>query len=112
MLYQCLPTVFDTDPTLKQHWIDVLCLLGSNPFLSFRCYDIAGKLRHMGQCDYPIESFFLFLTEHFIGLIITIVIVGFQLAMILCEIVCKLYRLGDNWSILELVKHKLFLIQL
>ena len=28
LLYQCWPTVFDAGPTLKQHWVNVPCLLG------------------------------------------------------------------------------------
>ena len=28
MLGECWPTVFDVDPTLTQHWVNVSCLLG------------------------------------------------------------------------------------
>ena len=28
MLFRCWPTVFDAGPTLKQHWVNDLCLLG------------------------------------------------------------------------------------
>ena len=34
MLFQCWPTVFDAGPTLKQHWVNAPCLLGS-PALPF-----------------------------------------------------------------------------
>ena len=30
MLFQCWHTVFDSGPTLKQHWVNVPCLLGSD----------------------------------------------------------------------------------
>ena len=29
MLFQCWPTVFDAGPTLKQHWVNAPCLLGT-----------------------------------------------------------------------------------
>ena len=41
MLFDCWPTVFDAGPTLKQHWVNDLCLLGiclelvSNVFVAF-----------------------------------------------------------------------------
>ena len=28
MLFQCWSPVFDTGPTLKQHWVNASCLLG------------------------------------------------------------------------------------
>ena len=34
MLFQCWPTVFDAGPTLKQHWVKALCLLGDVIYLS------------------------------------------------------------------------------
>ena len=35
MLIQCWVTVFDADPTLKQHWLGVPCLLGGWVWGSF-----------------------------------------------------------------------------
>ena len=30
MLFQCCPTVFDAGPTLKLHWMNAPCFLGSH----------------------------------------------------------------------------------
>ena len=36
MLFKCWPAVFDVSPTLKQHWVNVSCLLGSAPVINRR----------------------------------------------------------------------------
>ena len=30
MLVQCWPDIYDVDPTLKQHWVNISCLLGAH----------------------------------------------------------------------------------
>ena len=36
MLFECWPAVSDVGPTLKQHWVNVLCLQGSAPLINSR----------------------------------------------------------------------------
>ena len=36
MLFKCWPAVFDVRPALKQHWVNVSCLLGSAPVFNSR----------------------------------------------------------------------------
>ena len=36
MLFECWPAVFDVGPALKQHWVNVMCLLGSAPVINSR----------------------------------------------------------------------------
>ena len=36
MLFECWPAVSDVGPALKQHWVNVLCLLGSAPVINSR----------------------------------------------------------------------------
>ena len=36
MLFECWPTVSDVGPALKQHWVNVSCLLGSAPVINSR----------------------------------------------------------------------------
>ena len=36
MLFECWPTVSDVGPALKQHWVNVSCLLGSAPVNNIR----------------------------------------------------------------------------
>ena len=35
-LFECWPAVSDVGPTLKQHWVNVSCLLGSAPVINSR----------------------------------------------------------------------------
>ena len=36
MLFQCWPAVSDVGPALKQHWVNISCLLGSAPVINSR----------------------------------------------------------------------------
>ena len=40
MLFKCWPTLFDVGPTLKQHWLNVLCLLGKLRVVIYPTYQL------------------------------------------------------------------------
>ena len=60
MLGYCWPTVFNTGPTLTQHWFNVLCLLCNTS------YNILGKISHPNPHSQHLPTWccLLYITNH------------------------------------------------
>ena len=60
MLFYCRPTVFDTGPTIKQHWDNASCFLGTHTPHGTMSRALLARQRlesrrHFGACSFEIS---------------------------------------------------------